>query len=154
MRVASEAAVAGIPDLIAEWSRRHPALSRTDGRRDRDRSTRRTRSVADRTEGRGLSQVAAAAPPAPAGSGMQARRLALLALFEEEFRPAQALAALERLAVEKGARRRSGSMRAQIVEGVLDQRAELDAEIARHGAGDPGQRARERGADDPAERAL
>ena len=32
MRVASEAAEAGIPDLIAEWSRRHPALTRTNDR--------------------------------------------------------------------------------------------------------------------------
>ena len=32
MRVASEAAEAGIPDLIAEWSRRHPALARTNDR--------------------------------------------------------------------------------------------------------------------------
>jgi glycerol-3-phosphate acyltransferase PlsX len=33
MRVASEAAEARIPELIAEWSRRHPALARTDGGR-------------------------------------------------------------------------------------------------------------------------
>ena len=32
MRVASEAAEARIPDLIAEWSRRHPALTRTNDR--------------------------------------------------------------------------------------------------------------------------
>ncbi len=31
MRVASEAAEAGIPGLIAEWSRRHPALTRSTG---------------------------------------------------------------------------------------------------------------------------
>jgi phosphate acyltransferase len=31
IRVASEAAEAGIPGLIADWSRRHPALTRTNG---------------------------------------------------------------------------------------------------------------------------
>jgi fatty acid/phospholipid biosynthesis enzyme len=33
MRVASEAAEARIPELIAEWSRRHPALARTNAGR-------------------------------------------------------------------------------------------------------------------------
>ena len=68
---------------------------------------------------------------APTGSGMQARRLALLALFEEEFRPARALEALERLAEEKGARRQVVDHARQIVAGVLERRVELDAEIAR-----------------------
>jgi N utilization substance protein B len=62
---------------------------------------------------------------------MQARRLALLALFEEEFRPARALDALDRLAEEKGARQPVVDHAHQIVAGVLDRRAELDAEIAR-----------------------
>ena len=62
---------------------------------------------------------------------MQARRLALLALFEEEFRPARALEALERLAEEKGARRPVAEHARQIVAGVLERRVELDAEIAR-----------------------
>ena len=31
MRAASEAAEAGIPGLIADWSRRHPALTRSNG---------------------------------------------------------------------------------------------------------------------------
>jgi N utilization substance protein B len=68
---------------------------------------------------------------APAGPGLQARRLALLALFEEEFRPAQALAALERLAIDRGVRPSVHDHAQQIVSGVLERRAELDAEIAR-----------------------
>ena len=62
---------------------------------------------------------------------MLARRLALLALFEEEFRPAQALAALDRLAAEKDARVPVLEHARQIVSGVLERRVELDAEIAR-----------------------
>jgi transcription antitermination protein NusB len=62
---------------------------------------------------------------------MLARRLALLALFEEEFRPAQALAALDRLAAEKDARAPVLEHARQIVSGVLERRVELDAEIAR-----------------------
>jgi N utilization substance protein B len=75
--------------------------------------------------------VAAPRRRAPTGPGHQARRLALLALFEEEFRPAQALAALERLALEKGARQPVVEHARRIVAGVLDKRVELDAEIAR-----------------------
>ncbi|MGH2456127.1 MAG: transcription antitermination protein NusB [Candidatus Limnocylindria bacterium] len=67
----------------------------------------------------------------PSGPGMQARRLALLALFEDEFRPDQALGALERLAAEKGSRRDVAAHARRIVEGVLARRAELDLEIAR-----------------------
>jgi N utilization substance protein B len=62
---------------------------------------------------------------------MQARRLALLALFEEEFRPAQARAALERLAIEKGSVAEVRAHALAIVDGVLGNRAALDAEIAR-----------------------
>jgi N utilization substance protein B len=62
---------------------------------------------------------------------MLARRLALLALFEEEFRPAQALAALDRLAVEKGVGAAVLEHARLIVAGVLERRVELDAEIAR-----------------------
>ena len=62
---------------------------------------------------------------------MLARRLALLALFEEEFRPAQALAALDRLAAEKDARAPVLEHARQIVSGVLERQVELDAEIAR-----------------------
>jgi N utilization substance protein B len=62
---------------------------------------------------------------------MLARRLALLALFEEEFRPAQALAALDRLAIEKDVRAPVMEHARRIVSGVLERRVELDAEIAR-----------------------
>jgi transcription antitermination protein NusB len=62
---------------------------------------------------------------------MLARRLALLALFEEEFRPAQALKALDRVAAEKGARAAVLEHARQIVAGVLEHRVELDSEIAR-----------------------
>ena len=68
---------------------------------------------------------------APSGPGLVARRLALLALFEEEFRPARALDALDRLAEEKGARQAVVEHARQIVAGVLEKRVELDAEIAR-----------------------
>jgi N utilization substance protein B len=62
---------------------------------------------------------------------MLARRLAMLALFEEEFRPAQALAALDRLAIEKDVRAPVLEHARGIVAGVLERRVELDAEIAR-----------------------
>ena len=52
MRVASEAAEAGIPSLIADWTRRHPALTRTNGGRAADEATESiapdTRSIATR----------------------------------------------------------------------------------------------------------
>ena len=63
--------------------------------------------------------------------GLQARRLAMLALFEEEFRPEQALPALERLATEKGLRRETADRARALVEGVIQHRSEIDAEIAR-----------------------
>jgi N utilization substance protein B len=62
---------------------------------------------------------------------MQARRLALLALFEDEFRPAQAREALERMAVEKGSTAKDRDHALAIVDGVLSNRTALDAEIAR-----------------------
>jgi len=62
---------------------------------------------------------------------MQARRLAMLALFEDEFRPEQAMAALERLAAEKSSRAEIVGHARDLVGGVLERRAELDAEIAR-----------------------
>ncbi|HYM51968.1 MAG TPA: transcription antitermination factor NusB [Candidatus Dormibacteraeota bacterium] len=64
-------------------------------------------------------------------NGMQARRLALLALFEDEFRPAQAREALERMAVEKGSTAKDRDHALAIVDGVLSNRTALDAEIAR-----------------------
>src|SRR5216110_179005 len=47
----------------------------------------------------------------------QARRLALLALFEEEFRPRQAVEALDRLAEEQGASRGTAEHARGIVRG-------------------------------------
>jgi N utilization substance protein B len=61
---------------------------------------------------------------------LQARRLALLALFEEEFRPAQAVEALERLADERGVGPEVLAHARAIVVGVVARRAELDARIA------------------------
>jgi N utilization substance protein B len=58
-----------------------------------------------------------------------ARRLALLALFEEEFRPRQALEALERLATERGASMAVAEHARRIVAGVLEHRSELDRRI-------------------------
>jgi N utilization substance protein B len=75
--------------------------------------------------------VAATRQRAAAGKGLQARRLAMLALFEEEFRPDQAIAALERLASEKSVGREAASRARELVAGVLSRRPELDAEIAR-----------------------
>ena len=66
-----------------------------------------------------------------AGSGLAARRLAMLALFEDEFRPDQAMAALDRLASEKGVGPEAAEQARELVRGVLDRRSDLDAEIAR-----------------------
>lgn len=66
-----------------------------------------------------------------ATTGLQARRLAMLALFEEEFRPDQAGAALERLAAEKGSRVAVVEQARDLVQGVIARRGDLDAEIAR-----------------------
>ena len=68
--------------------------------------------------------------PGPAGPGLQARRLALLALFEEEFRPAHAPEALARLADERGVTPEVLAHARAIVEGVVARRPELDARIA------------------------
>jgi len=66
----------------------------------------------------------------PAATALLARRLALLALFEEEFRPGIATAALERLALERGVADDVRDHAASIVSGVAAHRAELDARIA------------------------
>jgi len=55
----------------------------------------------------------------------------MLALFEDEFRPAQALASLDRLALERNATASARERARDIVAGVGEHRAELDAEIAR-----------------------
>jgi N utilization substance protein B len=62
--------------------------------------------------------------------GLEARRLALLALFEDEFRPAQAVTALDRLVQEHGSDAEVAGHAREIVVGVLANRAELDARIA------------------------
>jgi N utilization substance protein B len=62
---------------------------------------------------------------------MLARRLAMLALFEGEFRTSQAAAALERLAADKNATQAVRDHARLIVAGVGLHRPQLDAEIAR-----------------------
>jgi len=64
------------------------------------------------------------------GAGLLARRLALLALFEGEFRPGSASSALARLAVERDVPDEVLAHAATIVEGVSSNVAELDARIA------------------------
>ena len=62
--------------------------------------------------------------------GMLARRLALLALFENEFRPGSAAEALERLATERDVPDEVREHAARIVGGVASHRADLDRRIA------------------------
>jgi N utilization substance protein B len=64
-----------------------------------------------------------------AASGLLARRLALLALFEDEFRPGSAERALDRLTNERHASDDVHQHAADIVRGVAAHRAELDARI-------------------------
>ena len=66
----------------------------------------------------------------PASAGLLARRVALLALFEDEFRPGNATTALDRLAAERELPDDVRSHAAAIVAGVGERRAELDARIA------------------------
>jgi N utilization substance protein B len=68
-------------------------------------------------------------PSGPA-AGLQARRLALLALFENEFQPTHALAALERMADDRGTSAAVLLHARSIVEGVLSRQGELDERIA------------------------
>ncbi len=63
------------------------------------------------------------------GPGLVARRLALLALFEDEFRPGSATRALERLAAERDVPDEVRQHARTIVEGVVQHRPELDARI-------------------------
>ena len=65
-----------------------------------------------------------------AAPGLLARRLALLALFEDEFRPGSADAALGRLCDERSVPSDVREHAAAIVRGVTDHRAELDTRIA------------------------
>ncbi len=66
----------------------------------------------------------------PASAGMLARRIALLALFEDEFRPGSAERALERIASERNIEPDVQEHAARIVTGASEHRAELDARIA------------------------
>ena len=66
----------------------------------------------------------------PASPGLLARRIALLALFEDEFRPGSGPAALERLATERDVPDDVRDHAAAIVAGASSRRAELDARIA------------------------
>ena len=61
---------------------------------------------------------------------MVARRLALLALFEDEFRPGSALQALDRLASERDVPDDVREHARAIVDGVVEHRSDLDARIA------------------------
>ncbi len=61
---------------------------------------------------------------------MLARRLALLALFEDEFRPGSAEAALDRLALEREVPDEVRSHAARIIGGVTEHRDSLDRRIA------------------------
>ena len=65
------------------------------------------------------------------GAGLLARRLALLALFEDDFRPGVGLSALERLAAERGASPEVRDHARRIVDGVAENRFNLDARIGR-----------------------
>ncbi len=66
----------------------------------------------------------------PASAGLLARRVALLALFEDDFRPGNATTALDRLAAERELPDDVRNHAAAIVAGVGERRAELDARIA------------------------
>jgi transcription antitermination protein NusB len=66
---------------------------------------------------------------ARSSNGLIARRLALLALFEDEFRPGSAEAALDRLCDERAVADEVREHAAAIVRGVAEHRSELDARI-------------------------
>ena len=61
---------------------------------------------------------------------MLARRLAMLALFEDEFRPGSAPTALERMADERAVPDEVREHAVSIVQGVSRHRADLDARIS------------------------
>jgi len=64
------------------------------------------------------------------GTGLLARRLALLALFENEFRPGNAVAALDRIAAEREVPDEVRAHAARIIDGVSRHQAALDDRIA------------------------
>lgn len=63
-------------------------------------------------------------------AGLLARRLALLALFEDEFRPGSAQAALSRLAAERDVPDEIRDHAARLIGGVSEHRDALDRRIA------------------------
>jgi len=63
-------------------------------------------------------------------AGMLARRLAMLALFEDDFRPGSADEALDRLAADRDVPDEVRRHAAEIVRGVAEHRDSLDARIA------------------------
>ncbi|MDQ3880194.1 MAG: hypothetical protein M3295_03845 [Chloroflexota bacterium] len=79
-----------------------------------------------------MSRSASARRPAGhAAPGLQARRLALLALFEAEFGAVPAVTALERLASERATDPEALDHARRIVSGVAARQDEIDARIAR-----------------------
>ena len=62
--------------------------------------------------------------------GLQARRLALMALFEEDFRPRQAVHVLVRLAEERAVSDEVAEHARAIVAGVAGHRSLIDRRIA------------------------
>ena len=66
----------------------------------------------------------------PGSPGLLARRMALMALFEEEFQPGHGPAALDRLAAERELPDDVRAHARSLVEGVAAHRADLDARIA------------------------
>jgi N utilization substance protein B len=68
---------------------------------------------------------------AAARDGLQARRLALMALFEDEFRPGSGQQALERMATSRGVAPDVLDHARRIVAGVAEHRSDLDLQIAR-----------------------
>jgi transcription antitermination protein NusB len=68
--------------------------------------------------------------PGRSTAGLLARRLAMLALFEDEFRPGSGPDALERLSEERSVTDEVREHAARIISGVAEHRADLDARIA------------------------
>ena len=93
----------------------------------------RARGPGDRSRrhgSRGLTRSAARRSRSDSSPGLQARRLALLALFEAEFRATPADSALERLLAERAADPDVATHALTIVRGVADNRASIDQRIA------------------------
>ncbi len=74
--------------------------------------------------------MATAGRAAQHDAGMRARRLAMLSLFEAEFRPAAADDILRRLAADRSVSGEVLDHARAIVHGVAEHRADLDTRIA------------------------